>query len=712
MPDQNYSPLAGSPPQGPDATPTGYLRQTLASGQPSAAQSGQSGQSGAASPALPPPPGQPPAQPGAQGGQTPSGASAALPPQFYKALSTTVQGKLGMSALEDAKSQITQAKPFLGVLEDPKASEADQQNAYAQLSKLFGKSKQAKETLTKAQQVQGVMRKLGTFVRGLTPEGAAEQGREREEAQAAGTREREAATAHQYRMEEAGAGLATKEQLQAQKDQAAMSRLQATGATRLQAIDETAKLRGDKPLPGLVYREGADGSHQMFRQILHQDGSVTEEDAGTPKPTSTRPVQGSQVMTLDSAKAQLGQGMALAGPGGQPWTQEALDSLPPEMMLQPWSMPGGNLTYVPFDPKSQMYTVGNRRYAATAWQLPHLVEGEGVELGAAQVPSTTQRTVPGVDPATGQPVTNVLPSQRVPESPGVPGRAPALSPPQTSPQVPPQPAGAVPAGGQPTAARPTAPGGGQTQRPAPGGAPSPTRTPAPSGVHGPVSGAPLPGMSPGQYNQALSRVTAVREASSQVFGDPTQPDFPSLSKFGALADNAGSKSRLGTAITLALDELDQQEKAGGSLTTLAKNWTGIPQALSKSKTAVFQDVMSRMTPEERRAYNATMSAFSTIVGLRSLTKASEAQFSVKAIEREMPVIGVNTYNSAQFRTAAHTWPRWSTTGLRASRRLCGVPARSSKSNRCQEKLGKAAPSGSAPASDKPWENYRSTGGGR
>ncbi len=697
MADPQYSPANGSSAAQPDAAPIGYLRQTLASGQPS--QSEQSDAGPAGGPALPPPPGQPPAQTGGAGKT--GGGSAALPPQFYKALSTTVQGKLGMTALQDAKSQITQAKPFLAVLENPASSETDQQNAYAQLSKLFGKSKSAKETLSKAQQIQSVMHKLGTFVRGLTPEGAAEQGREREETQAAGIREREAAQAHQYRMEESTAGLATKEQLQSQRDQAAMARLQASGATRLQAIDETAKMRGDKPLPGLVYREGVDGSHQMFRQILHQDGSVTEEDAGAPKPTSTRPVQGSQMMTLDSARTQIGQGMVLAGPGGQPWTQDALSQLPPGMMLQPWSMPGGNLTYVPFDPQSHMYTVGNRRYAATAWQLPHLVEGEGTELGAAQVPSQSQRGSMGVDPATGRPVVNMLPSQRVPETPGVPGRSAALPPPSLA--VPPQTTGAAPTSGtRPPEKVPAASGGGQ---------PAPPSAPPKSGVSRSGSGAPLPGMSPGQYNQALSRVTAVREASSQIFGDPSQPDFPALSKFSVLADDAGSKSRLGTAITLALDELDQQEKSGGSLTTLAKNWIGIPQALSGAKAAVFQSAMAKMTPEERRAYNATMSAFSTIVGLRSLTKASAAQFSARAIEREMPVIGVNTYNSAQFRDQLSHLAEVVYNGT------AGVPAAMWRPGEVEQikslpsALGKTAPeSGSGSAA--PWDKYRSTGGGR
>jgi hypothetical protein len=55
-----------------------------------------------------------------------------------------------------------------------------------------------------------------------------------------------------------------------------------------------------------------------------------------------------------------------------------------------------------------------------------------------------------------------------------------------------------------------------------------------------------------------------------------------------------------------------------------------------------------MTPREREAYNATISAFSSIVALRSLTSASAAQFSVKALERDIPTIGLNTTTSKDF----------------------------------------------------------------
>ena len=62
-----------------------------------------------------------------------------------------------------------------------------------------------------------------------------------------------------------------------------------------------------------------------------------------------------------------------------------------------------------------------------------------------------------------------------------------------------------------------------------------------------------------------------------------------------------------------------------------------------------------MSPEEKEAYDSIMSSFSTVVGLRSLTKASAAQASVSAIERELPVIGVNTFDSSSLPIRCSDW---------------------------------------------------------
>jgi len=63
---------------------------------------------------------------------------------------------------------------------------------------------------------------------------------------------------------------------------------------------------------------------------------------------------------------------------------------------------------------------------------------------------------------------------------------------------------------------------------------------------------------------------------------------------------------------------------------------------------INKDVISKLTPEETEAFNAEISSISTVVGLRALTSASSAQFSVKALERDIPIPGFNVFNSAAF----------------------------------------------------------------
>jgi hypothetical protein len=155
-------------------------------------------------------------------------------------------------------------------------------------------------------------------------------------------------------------------------------------------------------------------------------------------------------------------------------------------------------------------------------------------------------------------------------------------------------------------------------------------------------------MTPAMYEHQRAIVTPVREANTQIFGDPTNPNFRPLMDFGQLADNPQSAQRLGRALKLTFDQMDQQEKAHGTLTGLISAKMGMPQALADAKAAVQREVVSALTPEEQDAYDATITAFSSTVGLRSLTKASAAEFSVRAIERDIPVIGVNTTSSRMF----------------------------------------------------------------
>jgi hypothetical protein len=86
----------------------------------------------------------------------------------------------------------------------------------------------------------------------------------------------------------------------------------------------------------------------------------------------------------------------------------------------------------------------------------------------------------------------------------------------------------------------------------------------------------------------------------------------------------------------------------GGLGAWIGNQLSIPASNAGAETKMMQNAINKLTPREREAFDSIMSSYSTIVGLRSLTRASAAQSSVSAIEREMPAIGLNTFSRAQF----------------------------------------------------------------
>lgn len=203
---------------------------------------------------------------------------------------------------------------------------------------------------------------------------------------------------------------------------------------------------------------------------------------------------------------------------------------------------------------------------------------------------------------------------------------------------------AAPAGG----ATPKAPGGGMTPPPSVGGVPR-----AQGRISTPVAGVdalgrPL-GMSASAQRQQAQKVTAVKEGVSQIFGDPSNPGLKPLKDFGYLAADKESQKRIAKAWQIIVDEsgIEEPEKSGKTM-TLIQAYTGFPQALAGALTRVKQQVQNEMRPDELEALDATVTAFSTAVALRSLTSASAAQFSVRALERDVPIIGLTAINEQQF----------------------------------------------------------------
>jgi hypothetical protein len=163
-------------------------------------------------------------------------------------------------------------------------------------------------------------------------------------------------------------------------------------------------------------------------------------------------------------------------------------------------------------------------------------------------------------------------------------------------------------------------------------------------------GRPL-GFSAAQQKNQSQKATTLKEGIRQIFGDPGNPSLQSLNRFSDLADDPKSRERLGRAWNLIVDStgLAEEEKTHGATLTLIQAYFNVPQRISAAYARVRQDVQKELTPRELEALDAEITAYSSVVGARALTSASSAMFSVKALERDVPIIGNTATSSGQFR---------------------------------------------------------------
>ncbi len=322
-------------------------------------------------------------------------------------------------------------------------------------------------------------------------------------------------------------------------------------------------------------------------------------------------------VSLQDARTQAENGAVFKDQEGK---ELALDKLPPDVGLQAM-VSGDKMFWVPITPNQKTVTVGNVVYATNPYNVTQVGQAGGPPALGVQRTGTSNTPTQVVTDAQGVP--HVLGSTSQPNTPGArPTATPAAAPSARKP-----------------------------------GAPSAAATPAAAPAGGPrgIQGVPI-----GMYNQERNRAIPVREAATQIFGDPSQPDIKGLKDYIPLADNPESRERLGKALRLTFDGLNQatggshiSAEAGpisvstGGIGSVLQNYFGVPAKLAEQQSEIMGKAIGDLTPEEKEYYNSVMSSFSTIVGLRSLTKASAAQASVSAIERELPVIGVNTFDSRQ-----------------------------------------------------------------
>lgn len=351
---------------------------------------------------------------------------------------------------------------------------------------------------------------------------------------------------------------------------------------------------------------------------------------------SGRPtILSSDVVTLDHAQ-KLGQaGVKYHDAEGK---EIDLSQVPQGMVLQAIHR-GDKTYYVPRDVQDKVVDVNGIKYAVSPFEVQGLPQGAGTALGLKNAATSSTHQVMAVD-AQGNPTTNTLTSSRTPQAGGIAGR-PGGAPPTPGAQARPVP----PPNSQPQPQAPQQPKGGNIT----------PHVPAPAPPAKPMN------MTPGMYNNALKRIGPIREAATQIFGDPSQPDLKGLISYGQIADKPESRENLGKALKLTLDSMDEatggahiSASAGpisvgtGGVGSVLTNYFGVPQKVADQQNKIMQQAVSSLSPEEREAYDSTISSLSTIVGLRASTGAPATNTSIKTIERELPVIGVNTFDSRQF----------------------------------------------------------------
>lgn len=341
-----------------------------------------------------------------------------------------------------------------------------------------------------------------------------------------------------------------------------------------------------------------------------------------------------------------------------------IENLPPNMGLQ--AMVSGNkMFWVPITPNQKTVTVGNVVYAATPYELKEIGQPGATgptALGQARTGSSGTTAQLAVDPSTNKLTVNTLPRTEIPNTPGA----------QPAPQ-----ANTAPK-------QPAAP-------PARGPMPAPTAQPQGQGQpaqpkQADTGGATLRGAPVAMFNAQTQKAVPLMESVSQVFGDPAHPEIKPLLGYAELADDPKSSARLGKALKMTFDSLNEASGGGnvavgagpvsvsaGGIGTWLQNALGVRPAVADQNAKMMQKAIADLTPQEREAYDAEMTAFSTAVGLRSLTKASAAQGSVRAIERELPLIGVNVASSKQFYDQMQRLAELSINGVRTFPNVNGQP---------------------------------------
>jgi hypothetical protein len=377
------------------------------------------------------------------------------------------------------------------------------------------------------------------------------------------------------------------------------------------------------PNPDEVEKKKQDTAFQQKQkemELAHNYKMEEQKEAAKAKAANpTGRASAISPISMTAARKMAEKGMVFNGAdGGQPLI---LDDYDDTMMLVPLQQNGHIIGYSPASQHQTHMTFNNQVVAVPALnQMDANVSG--VVQGQAKTGSTSSRETIAVD-ASGNPIKQTLTSTSTPNTPQKNSGAGKVSPP-------------------PAVTIPKSQGGK-------GKAESETKK-AVMDVNGPQakSGGPKPAyMTPGMYKAGIERVTPIREAATQVLGDPTQPAMKSLKDYAYVADDPEARDRVGKAIRLTFDGLEDGHVPHSQIMQLVSMKMGLPQMLAGAKAEQLQQAIGGLKPDEQKLYNKVMSAYGAIIGLRSLTKAGSSNFSMQKIEQEAPIPGLNATNAAQ-----------------------------------------------------------------
>jgi hypothetical protein len=387
----------------------------------------------------------------------------------------------------------------------------------------------------------------------------------------------------------------------------------------------------------------------LLHQYKMEEQKALQQAKGTNSP---RPIHSGTLSVLDARKL-TDSGQVLMGEDGNPIDLSKLDDTmglygvvrkdtdPESAKFGQWET-----VYEPISPNQRTVTVENHTYAVNPMDISKMTTGVGADLGEHNTPRTGTHDVITMTPS--GPQVNTLSTTSQQASPGIAGRGDASGKTDKSsspgkPIVTPGKSARTGAGaGTHTNATKHATG---TTRAGTSTAGTATTSAQTTDAHGRPLGLPS-----GVFDQQQPRVTAVRGAATQIFGDPENPSFKPLSSYADIVDDPASRDRVASAWNLIRANMDRAgvEGSHGDLITLMKNYVGTPGAVAESEVAKMQGTLDALKPREAEMLNRLFSTYGTINGLRSITKASAAKFSARNMEQEVPIPGMNVRNSKQF----------------------------------------------------------------